>query len=284
MPKDYHLQAYDDCGVADRQPHIHCDSTYLFPAFQVDADERSRTVAVGNKQVEAVYDHLAANLDCVLAVTYTSERGNKRVQSLWADGVQLHGPHTLADGKAERLLLRIPREAIRNGRLSLQFKLESGHNAVVSLVELWAAAPSPKVLHLYDINAFQTDLTGKVINLSYDMPVPDVTVELHRKPHVTAPLATFEPDPRRISFPSGLVGWTGAQRRPGDRRHQRRTTPSTHTRKKADLYFAPIRFRPVPTQVHGLGRHQMSLDGVWRVNSRATEKVRDTPLVGPGLG
>ena len=52
--------------------------------------------------------------------------------------VLLHGPHTLPNGSAERLIFKVPPAAIQNGRLTLHFMLDQGPNAVASVIELWA--------------------------------------------------------------------------------------------------------------------------------------------------
>ena len=168
MPAGYHLQFYDDCGVVGRQPHVPANTCHTFPKEAVGADIKARTVAYGVPNFDAIYDGLDGRVAYVLAVTYASERGNTRVQSLWAGRgpvpisesggwskgdspilwrpateigtvpgpVLLHGPHTLPNGSAERLIFKVPPAAIQNGRLTLHFMLDQGPNAVASVIEL----------------------------------------------------------------------------------------------------------------------------------------------------
>ena len=114
LPDGFHLQAYDDCGAAGRQPHIVQTTSHTFSTGEVNADEKVRSVAWGWKQVDAEYEGLDPGIDYVLAVTYANEAFNNRVQSLWAGDVQIHGPHALPKGGFERLLTGqalIPRES-----------------------------------------------------------------------------------------------------------------------------------------------------------------------------
>ena len=92
MPAGYHLQICDDCGVPDRQPHVHAKDIYTFGP-DVAADEKARTVAWGEKQVQVRFDRLDVHTPYVVAVTYANEPFNHRVQSIWAGAVQLQPPH-----------------------------------------------------------------------------------------------------------------------------------------------------------------------------------------------
>jgi len=148
MPDGYNLQVYDDCGVEGRQPHIRCEGVHEYSPAVVAADEKARTVAWGWREVVAQYDGLDASRQYVAAVTYANEPYNNRVQSLWAGETQLNGARPLPKGGAERLLFRLPAAAMREGKLTLRFRLEAQVNAVVSVVELWAPAPSPETIHL----------------------------------------------------------------------------------------------------------------------------------------
>ena len=44
MPAGYNLQAYDDCGRSERQPHIRCSGIHEYNPGVVDADQAARTV------------------------------------------------------------------------------------------------------------------------------------------------------------------------------------------------------------------------------------------------
>ena len=90
MPEAYNLQSFDDCGVYGLQPHVVKTGSWnhTFPADQVQADSKARTVAAGDRQVLLRYEDLSSALDYVIAITYASE--GARVQSLWAGDIELH--------------------------------------------------------------------------------------------------------------------------------------------------------------------------------------------------
>lgn len=282
MPEGYHLQAYDDCGILDRQPHVRAAGVHTFNVADVKADERARSVAWHATQIDAVYEGLDPKVAYVVVVTYANEPYNNRVQSLWAGAVQLHGPHPLPKGKAERLLFRVPSEAIQDNRLALHFKLEAQVNAVVSAIELWSPAPAAKALHIAGVSGLYTDLEGRVLNLAYE-GLPGVEVRLGR-PGDTKPLATTQTDTSgRFRF----------ERRIFERSGQTTELQLTVTHEGAtaaravpasDLFFQPVRYRPIPAEVGGLKDPQMSLDGVWRINLSASDEVRKAPLDAKGWG
>ena len=112
MPAGFHLQYYDDCGIEGRQPHILAEGLHTYSTAEVHADVKVRSVAWGWREVRAAYEGLRADTDYVVAITYANEAYNNRVQSLWAGKIEIHGPHPLPKGVAERLLFRVPREAI----------------------------------------------------------------------------------------------------------------------------------------------------------------------------
>jgi len=187
IPAGYDLQACDDCGVLDRQPGVHAEDIHTFGA-EVKADEKARTVAWAEKQIDVNFDSLDPHAPYVIAVTYANEAFNHRVQSIWIGSIQLQTPHALPKGQSERLFFRVPAEAIHDGKLQLQFRLEAQVNVVLSAIELWSPAPSPNVLHISGAGGMMTDLEGRVLNLAYD-GLGDVDVQLsgHGQPK---PLAT----------------------------------------------------------------------------------------------
>jgi hypothetical protein len=48
IPSGYHLQAYDDCGVEGRQPHVLMKDSYFFTFSTSDTD-------AGSKERSAVF-------------------------------------------------------------------------------------------------------------------------------------------------------------------------------------------------------------------------------------
>ena len=282
MPEGYHLQAYDDCGAPGRQSHIVQTTSHTFSTAEVNADERVRSVAWGWKQVDAVYDNLDPRQSYVLAVTYANEAFNNRVQSLWAGDIEIHGPHPLPKGGYERLLFRVPGQAIKGGRLSLQFKLEARVNVVVSIVELWAPAPSPKTLRLCDVGGLISDLTGEALDLGCD-PVPGATVELRRKGETGILAAVKTGTDGRFRFDRRFLD--GLKPR-GDLEILAARGGSTAAMAvpKEDLYFEPVRYRPIPTHVNGRSVDQISLDGAWRIRTDDPGRARALALDAPGWG
>ncbi len=275
MPDGYHLQAYDDCGAPGRQPHIVQSTAHTYSTNEVNADQRVRSVAWGWKQVDAAYDGLDPSIDYLLAVTYANEAFNNRVQSLWAGDVQIHGPHPLPKGGHERLLFRVPREAVKAGRLALQFKLEAQVNVVVSVVELWAPLPARTEVHLCDLAGLYTDLEGRVLDMAYD-PLPGAKVEVRRKSGALVASAV-----------AGQDGGFRVERAAIEAQQPREDLVVTaeaagstvsQTIAAADLYFAPVRYRPIPSKVRGLGASNLPIDGEWRISTESPEKARALPL------
>jgi hypothetical protein len=281
MPAGYNLQAYDECGSPERQPHVLTRNSHTYSTAEVNADQRVRTVAWDWKHVDAVYENLDPNADYVLAVTYANEAFNNRVQSLWAGSTQIHGPHPLPKGGWERLLFRVPRQALAAGKLSLQFRMEAQVNSVVSMIELWAPLPSPKTLRIVDLSGLIGDLTGKVLDLRFD-PAPAATVTLYHGKMGTGILPTAETgSDGTFRFDRALIdlipaGQSVTLRARKDELSAMRTIPSD------ELRFQPLRYRPIPTKVAGLKETQLSLDGVWRMRTEGVDASPGLPLDASG--
>jgi hypothetical protein len=279
MPASYNIIAYDDCGVPERQPHVRAEGIYTFPPSQLTGGARVRSVAWAWKEITVAYDGLKPEVPYIVAVTYANEAFNDRVQSLYAGDVCLHGPRPLPKGGSERLLFRIPTEAVRNGTLELRFKLEGQVNVVVSAVELWAPLPSPKTLRIADVSALWKDLEGEILNLRWD-PVPGASVSVLSGKDGT-PLATTETDAAghfvvpRDAFEM-RTGGEGVEviAKAADMEARRSVS-------EEDLTFEPIRYRPLPTSVAGVRRPVIRLDGVWRMQAGDPEEARLTPLDSP---
>jgi len=272
-PSGYTLQQYDDCGVSGRQPHAPAGACHTFPRESVEADEPARTVTYGMPHFEMHYTGLAGGVPYVLAVTYASERGNRRIQSLEADGVSLHGPLTLPDGKATRYLFALPPQAIREGTLTLHFICNEGHNAVASVVELWAPLPAPHILHLTLDPHFSGHLSGLVSDVAYR---GIAGAEVH-----AAGLAATTGEDGRFELDLALLA---AKDRDGtvlvSARHG---GMCVETRVPlAELRFDGPVFRPIAHRMRGIERTEIRLDGTWRIHPSRPEDLATDESESPG--
>lgn len=262
IPAGYSLQYYDDCGVAGRQPHVRRAENYLFPKNQLNADERARSVVFASPGVEVVYSDLQPSGDYIVGVTYASEAGNPRTQSLSADGVDLHGPEPLPDGVAEQRFYRLPAGLVADGSLNLYFELSQGHNAVVSEVELWADLPEPQVLYISTTTGFNRVLPGLVLNLRY-LPQANVPVSLFLLGQ-SEPLASTTTDHNGLfEFDTQLVEGI-----PADSTLEVVVLLSGWSNRKAiqinQWLFTPPLYRPIPDSIGEQVQTEFLLDGIWR--------------------
>ncbi len=279
MPQGYQLQSYDDCGVLDRQPHVQTRQTHVFARpHEVQADDKACSVAWEFQELKAVYAKLDPSVPYAVAIVYANETFNPRVQSLWADDVQLHGPHPLPRGGAERLLFKIPPEVVRDGRFELRFKLEGPVNVVVSAIESWAPKPSPKIVYVTDVTGFGCDPEGRVLNLACD-PLPGAEVALLRQAAGQQIAGVVTDGEGRFRFPRTSLASVS--------RHENLVIRATHEGAKAerviamaDLVFQPVRYRPLPTKAGDLARPQILLDGTWRICPKPAGSMREQPLDG----
>ena len=69
MPKGYCLQAYDECGSRETQPHIHQNDFFVFPRESVVGLLDERTVVKDHHAISASFDGIDSNLEYVLAVS-----------------------------------------------------------------------------------------------------------------------------------------------------------------------------------------------------------------------
>ncbi|HOZ45947.1 MAG TPA: glycoside hydrolase family 2 TIM barrel-domain containing protein [Candidatus Hydrogenedentes bacterium] len=277
VPAAYTLQYFDDCGVPGRQPHVVAtNATHTFAPGSVDAPERDRSVTYGVPHFDMAFDGLAPGVSYVLAVTYASERGNRRVQRLRAGEWEIHGPRALPDGIAERLVFRVPDEAVEDGRLALHFLCDEGHNAVASRVELWAPLPTGTALHLEAHPRITGRVFGKASDLSYQ-GIPNAVVTLRtlggqvRTTH-TDSAGAFDVDV------SDFVGtatdievtatWKGVE--------AQANVPVE------DLRFEAPGFRPMPNRLAGVKNGRILLDGTWKIHAEPEEKFYEQEADGDG--
>lgn len=278
IPSGYHLYAYDDCGVAGRQPHVDMSDCYFFTfsTGDTDADAKSRSAVFSYKEVRINYDDLDPKLSYYLAMTYASDRVYKRVQSLEADGVELHGPTALPNGKAIRVIVKVPVSVTEDGKMALKLKIHGEVNATASIVELWASANPEHPWRIGPISAMPDSLTGRIANLAYE-GVGDVAVRLVR-PSNSQTLATAKTQPDgSFTFPrSSIENVTPREDLEIVANHEGRDI-STRVL-IADQLFEPVRYRPMPAKVAGLRSNTVSLDGTWRIDPEPDAEVRDKPL------
>ena len=83
---------------------------WTFATSDTDAGLKERSAVFSYKGIQAVYEHLDPDASYVLALTYASDHVYKRVQSLEANGVVLHGPYALPKAKATRVIVKVPPE------------------------------------------------------------------------------------------------------------------------------------------------------------------------------
>ena len=214
IPAGYHLQAYDDCGVEGRQPHVLMKDCYFFTfsTSDTDAGPKERSAVFSYKGIQAVYTNLDPKLSYVLALTYASDHVYKRVQSLEANGVVLHGPYALPKAKATRVIVKVPAEVTRDGKMTLSWKIHGEVNATVSIIELWANAPSKAQSRASLLSlVLSSGFDGQVIDLTYD-GVAGARVSLSGPDQKTIATTNTGPD-GLFSFSRKAVESLGAARR-----------------------------------------------------------------------
>jgi len=140
VPSGYNLYAFDDCGIPDRQPHVDMSDAYNFTFALSDTDEpdlKSRSAVFSYKELRINYNDLDPKRSYVLVMTYATDHVYKRIQSLWADGIELHGPMPLPTAKAIRAIVKVPAEVTQDGKMALVIKIHGEVNATASIIELW---------------------------------------------------------------------------------------------------------------------------------------------------
>ncbi len=282
VPDGYFLQAYDDCGVAARQPHVLMKDCYLwtFDTSDTEAGLKERSAVFGTNAIQAVYTNLDPKLSYLLALTYANDHVYHRVQSLEAgNGIALHGPYELPKGKATRVIVKVPPEAMHDGTLSLTWKLHGEANVTVSIIELWADAPMPNSLQFSSLVGVQDSLHGRLMDLAFDaVSNAPVSISVSGKTDVLA--ATTD----RGGFFSFTRKEIEALAAGGEailtaRQGQQEGSASLKT---ANLFFEPVHYRPLPAKTAGLAKNSLLLNGVWRLKTAPSADVREQSLSQPG--
>ena len=281
IPEGYRLQAYDDCGIEGRQPHVQMRDCYLwtFNTSDTDAGPKERSAVFSYKGIQAVYTNLDPGLSYVLALTYASDHVYHRVQSLEANGVALHGPYALPKAIATRLIVKVPPEVTREGRMTLSWKIHGEVNATVSIIELWANAPARNGLEITPLVGLSTTLQGQVLNLAYD-PVTNAQVRVGTSDNGNSLTATTGSEgvfslPRTEVESLAVGDELVLTARLGDQE-------GTLRRPKANLFFEPVHYRPLPERTAKLDTNCLLLNGEWALHPAPTNDVRAQPLDGQG--
>jgi len=273
IPEGYSLHAYDDCGVVGRQPHVQMADSYLwtFNTSDTDADLKQRSAVFSYKEVTARYENLDPKLDYVLALTYSSDHVYNRVQSLSADGIELHAPLPLPKAKAIRVIVKVPHEVTADGKMLLEIKIHGEVNATASIIELWAASPDPSgngpspqpPIRFEGVSGSYSELTGRLLDLAYD-GVPDIEVHLSQEGNALG-VAKTQPD-GSFTFPRKLfAGLKG--------KVQLTAKEISMSLPVENLFFDPVHYRAIPVD----GK-QVSLDGEWLINPAPPEDARTLSL------
>lgn len=280
IPEGYALHAYDDVGVEGRQPHLQMvGDTYLwtFNTSDNNSEIRARSSAFSYDKLRFSYKNLNPRLSYALAMTYSTDHVYKRVQSLWADGVQLHEPVALPNGQSIRVIVKVPEEVTADGKMDLEIRIHGEVNATASIVELWANGPAPaNSLYISSVWGLGSELIGRVVDLKYD-PVDGADVSLVR-PGSSKVLGRGK---------SRTGGWfkfgkdTLRDVKDGEELElvaisdERKATHAVDT---GSLSFEPVRYRPIPAQTAGLKTNQVTLDGTWRISPKASDDLRSQSL------
>jgi hypothetical protein len=281
IPDGYYLQEYDDCGVEGRQPHVLMQDCYMwtFATSDTDAGLKERSAVFSYKGIQAVYDRLDPNASYVLALTYASDHVYNRVQSLEANGVVLHGPYALPKAKATRVIVRVPPEVTRNGKMMLAWKIHGEVNATVSIIELWANKPATNGLRFGSITGLPSGLQGQVLDATYD-PVVGAQVRVWADGATNTPATTTGPE--------GIFSFSRKEIQPfaaGGRFSfvvEHNGQSSCGSVSATNLFFEPVHYRPMPARTAGLDKNCLLLDGTWAINPAPTNTPRARPLNGPG--
>lgn len=282
MPENCFLQAYDDCGVAGRQPHVLMKDCYLwtFQTSDTEAGLKERSSVFSPDSIEAVYTNLDPKLSYVLALTYANDHVYHRIQSLEAgNGIVLHGPYALPLGKATRVMVKVPAAAISNGTLHLTWKRHGEANVTVAIIELWADAPRANTVQFTALAGSQDSLQGRLVDLAFEevsnlpvsLSVPDRNGVLLAK---TGPDGAFSFARTAIeTLAAGREAVLSARQGPQESRAFIGTT---------NLFFDPVHYRPLPAKTAGLAKNSLLLNGSWLLNTNHDDNARMRPLNAPG--
>ena len=282
IPQGYYLQEYDDCGVEGRQPHVLMKDCYLwtFATSDTDAGLKERSAVFSYKGIQAVYEQLDPDASYVLALTYASDHVYNRVQSLEANGIELHGPYALPKAKATRVIVKVPPEVTRDGRMALAWKIHGEVNATVSIIELWAnKTRGDSRLRFGSITGLPTGVQGQVLDVAYD-PVVGARVRVLAADTTNTPAATTGPEGIFSLSRKEIEPYAAKGRYVFAAVHHGQTGRVSIS--ASNLFFEPVHYRPLPATTAGPDKNCLLLDGTWAINPTPTNTPRARPLNGPG--
>lgn len=250
---------YDDCGHPGRQPHVAVGSNWTFEESRVRAPLADRTVAFDGEAVVLRYDGLAPQGRYAVRVSYCTEVGNPRVQTLYAGTIQVHGNLELPPGETRTFQYPLPAGAVSGGTLELRFARVSGPNAVVSQVWLLSDVPQPEV-SLEVASDEQGRLAVSVLD-GLLRPRAQATVSL-AGPGGLSLTATTD-DAGRAAFDlAGKLPGNGDAQLSLTARAEGVTAVRTLSA-DAVLFRRPV-LTPIPEAIAGLSQVNADLSGSWR--------------------
>ncbi|MHB1456294.1 MAG: glycoside hydrolase family 2 TIM barrel-domain containing protein [Armatimonadota bacterium] len=284
IPKGYHIQSYDDCGFFGVQTHVQMnEDTYIFTYSTADndAEPNARTAVFSYKGLSLVYQDLDPNQTYALALTYATDQVYKRVQSLWGDGIELHGPIALPKGKAIKVFVNVPRSVSEDGTMKLEIKIHGEVNATLSTMELWSSGPaSPDALKISSVSAIYSNLKGRAVDMT-GSPIDGAAVKLINKADST----------ELASMKTGKDGWFefaestyGALKSKADLQitANHNDSEAAHLITADELNFNHVRYRPIPIKTANLAGNTKSLDGIWRIHPESAEDAKGSALDADG--
>jgi len=140
--QSWHSVAYDNAGVAGKQPHLIQGESWEYPAdalplSAVAKDDPARTVAFGDA-VRFGYAGLVKDAKYKCKMTFLSDDAERKVKVLAGD-TTLAKEISLAQGKKATHEFDLPAATYANGTLQLVVQKVAGPNAVVSEVTILAS-------------------------------------------------------------------------------------------------------------------------------------------------
>jgi len=270
-PIGFDLLHYDDCGAADRAPHVVGAGSYSFNISNVDA--RINTISHSPGSFSVAYEDLNPAAAYAVAVTYASDAA--RTQSLHAGGLELHGPRALPVGTYERLVYNVPAGALQGSTLELVFSVSAGPNAVASVVELWTdgAVDGGLQLELYGL----TDrVRGRVYDKAY-YPVSGAVVNIvntNTQINLEGETLITADNEGKFEIDPSLLAGTDA--------NDPLAVFAAHLSKDVGL-FVPRSYQEVPVLQED-DRQPIDLGGTWRLNPSPPAGFETNPAAPDGAG
>lgn len=125
---------YNDCGNPDNDTERTRGGDLVLSNLDPGNSIGDTTVSTDQTSVQYTYDGLDPDKDYEVVVSYLQENGGRRIQSLSADNLTIHGSMVLPEGKAKVYVFDLPEEAYVDGEIVLTFDNESQQVVVVSQI------------------------------------------------------------------------------------------------------------------------------------------------------